>query len=59
MKRHYEKPAMRVVALQQRHHLLQGSRGIKGEISGYSKSGSGFSQNDKEPDNENDNMYEW
>ena len=50
---------MRVIALQQRHHLLAGSGGMRGEISGYSKSGSGFSQNDKEHDNENDNMYEW
>ncbi len=58
MKRHYEKPAMRVVALQQRHHLLAGSGGMRGEISGYSKSGSGFSQDSEEPDNENDNEYE-
>jgi hypothetical protein len=56
MKRHYEKPAMRVVALQQRHHLLAGSGGMRGEISGYSKSGSGFSQDSEEPDNENDNL---
>ena len=39
-KRQYERPAMRVVALQQRHHLLT----VSGEIPGYSKSGSGFEQ---------------
>ena len=44
-KRQYERPAMRVVALQQRHHLL----GMSGEISGYQKSSSGFSQ-DEEPE---------
>jgi len=43
-KRQYERPAMRVVAHQQRHHLL----GVSGEISGYSKSGSGFSQDEDE-----------
>ena len=43
-KRQYERPAMRVVALQQRHHLL----GMSGEIPGYSKSGSGFSQDEDE-----------
>ena len=42
MKRQYEKPAMRVVVLLQRQHLLT----VSGEISGYSKSGSGFSQDD-------------
>ena len=50
-KRQYERPAMRVVALQpamrvvalqQRHHLL----GMSGEISGYQKSSSGFSQDE-------------
>ena len=41
-KRQYERPAMRVVALQQRQQLLT----VSGEISGYSKSGSGFSQNE-------------
>lgn len=45
MKRHYERPAMRVVALQQRHHLLT----VSGEISGYGKSSSGFSQDDDTP----------
>ena len=44
-KRQYERPAMRVVALQLRHHLL----GMSGEISGYQKSSSGFSQ-DEEPE---------
>ena len=39
---------MRVVALQQRQHLLQ----VSGEISGYQKSGGGFSQSqsDENPD---------
>lgn len=41
-KRQYKKPMMRVIALQQRHHLLT----VSGEISGYSKSGSGFSQDE-------------
>lgn len=41
-KRQYERPAMRAVALQQRHHLL----GMSGEISGYQKSSSGFSQDE-------------
>ena len=42
-KRQYERPAMRVVALQQRHHLLT----VSGEISGYSKSSGGFSQDEE------------
>ena len=49
---------MRLIALQQRQHLLSGSSGINGEISGYSKSSGGFSQDDEvtEADyNENDN----
>lgn len=43
-KRQYEKPMMRVIVLQQRHHLL----GVSGEIPGYSQSSGGFSQ-DEEP----------
>jgi hypothetical protein len=39
----YDKPTMRVVALQQRHHLL----GVSGEISGYSQSGGGFTQDEE------------
>ena len=42
-KRQYEKPATRVIALQQRHHLL----GMSGEISGYQKSSSGFKASKK------------
>ena len=42
-KRQYEKPMMRVIVLEQRHHLL----GVSGEIPGYSKSGSGFSQDEE------------
>ena len=42
MKKAYTKPAARVVALHARQQLLTGS----GEISGYSKSGSGFSQDE-------------
>ena len=45
MKKAYTKPTIRVVALQQRHHL----HGMSGEISGYQKSSSGFSQ-DEEPE---------
>lgn len=45
MKKAYTKPMMRVIALQQRHHLLT----VSGEISGYQKSSSGFSQ-DEEPE---------
>lgn len=44
-KKQYEKPAMRVVVLQQRQHLLQ----MSGEISGYQKSGGGFSQSEEDP----------
>ena len=43
MKRHYERPSMRVVALQQRQHLLT----MSGEISGYQKSDNGFSQDEE------------
>ena len=46
-KRQYKKPMMRVIALQQRHHLLT----VSGEISGYSKSGSGFSQDESDSSN--------
>ena len=41
-KRQYKKPMMRVIALQQRQQLLT----VSGEISGYGKSGSGFSQDE-------------
>jgi len=40
MKRHYEKPAMRVTALQQKLHMLT----LSGELSGYSRSKGGFEQ---------------
>ncbi|WP_223927811.1 hypothetical protein [Prevotella lacticifex] len=46
MKRKYNRPTMRVVTLQQQQHLLSGSSGINGEISGYQKSSGGFSQDD-------------
>ena len=42
MKRKYNRPAVRVIALQQQQHLLA----VSGEISGYSKSSGGFSQDD-------------
>ena len=42
MKKTYTKPAARVVALHARQQLLT----VSGEISGYSKSGSGFSQDE-------------
>lgn len=45
MKRKYMKPAAEVIVLHSRQHLLAGS-GVSGEISGYSSSGSGFSQTD-------------
>lgn len=43
---HYEKPAVKVVFIQQRQHLLSGSGGMKGEISGYEKSSGGFEQDE-------------
>ena len=42
MKKTYMTPAARVVALHARQQLLT----VSGEISGYSKSGSGFSQDE-------------
>lgn len=39
---------VKVVILQQREHLLSGSGGFQGEISGYGKSSGGFSQDDDE-----------
>ena len=42
MKRQYGKPATRVIALQQRQHLLT----VSGEISGYNQSNNGFSQDE-------------
>lgn len=46
MKKAYTKPTARVVALPARQQLLT----VSGEIPGYSKSGSGFSQDeDEEP----------
>ena len=43
MKKTYTKPTARVVALHARQQMLT----VSGEISGYSKSASGFSQDDK------------
>ena len=45
MKKAYTKPTERVVALHARQQLLT----VSGEISGYGKSGSGFSQDDDTP----------
>ncbi len=42
MKRQYMKPVTRVIVLKQQQLLLT----VSGEISGYSKSGSGFSQDE-------------
>lgn len=42
MKKAYTKPTARVVALHARQQLLT----VSGEISGYGKSGSGFSQDE-------------
>ena len=42
MKKAYTKPTVRVVALHARQQLLT----VSGEISGYGKSGSGFSQDE-------------
>ena len=48
MKRKYNRPAMRAIALRQQQHLLSGSSGINGEIPGYRKSSSGFSQDEED-----------
>ena len=47
MKRTYEKPTTKVIILQEREYLLS----LSGEISGYSKSGSGFSQDESDSSN--------
>lgn len=48
MKRKYNRPVVSVIALQQQLHLLAGSeQGMRGEISGYSTSSGGFSQDDE------------
>ena len=39
---------MRAIALRQQQHLLSGSSGINGEIPGYRKSSSGFSQDEED-----------
>ena len=44
MKKTYTKPTARVVALHARQQMLK----VSGEISGYSKSASGFSQDNNE-----------
>ena len=44
MKKTYTKPTVTVIALHARQQLLT----VSGEISGYGKSGSGFSQDDDE-----------
>lgn len=46
MKRTYENPTTKVIILQEREYLLTGSDGLSGEISGYGKAGSGFSQDE-------------
>ena len=43
MKRQYMKPVTRVIALKQQQHLLA----VSGEISGYQKSNSGFTQDEE------------
>ena len=45
------KPAVEVTVLQQQQYLLSGSEGLSGEISGYSKSDSGFTQSEDEEQN--------
>ncbi len=47
MKRTYENPTTKVIILQEREYLLNGSDGLSGEISGYGKSSGGFSQEDE------------
>jgi len=47
MKRQYQRATTTVVALQHEQHLLSGSNGMSGEISGYEQSGGGFSQDDE------------
>lgn len=44
MKRQYQRATTTVVALQHEQHLLSGSNGMSGEISGYEQSGGGFIQ---------------
>ena len=44
MKKVYVKPEICVTVLHCHEHLLTGSGGIKGEISGYKNTGGGFSQ---------------
>ena len=47
MKRKYNRPVVRVIVLQHQKYLLAGSvQGMRGEISGYSTSSGGFSQDD-------------
>lgn len=44
MKRMYQRPTAQVVKLQNQCHLMAGSAGMSGEISGYTKGSGGFSQ---------------
>ena len=48
MRKHYDRPNIQVVKLQQQGHLLVDSStsGLKGEISGYKNDGGGFTQED-------------
>ena len=55
MKKAYTKPTARVVALHARQQLLT----VSGEISGYSKSGSGFSQDESGSSNASQSRGIW
>ena len=48
MKKNYQKPAMKVVLLQQRSHILSGSPGSKSITStdGFTQKDGGFDDND-------------
>ncbi|MBQ8455086.1 MAG: hypothetical protein IJ537_07095 [Bacteroidaceae bacterium] len=46
MKKTYQEPTVMLVWLLQRQHLLSGSNGVSGEISGYTAASDGFCQED-------------
>ena len=61
MKKTYQEPTVMLVCLLQRQHLLSGSNGLSGEISGYIATSDGFSQEeDGSPVKEHSNEWdEW
>lgn len=58
MNKTYNKPVIKVVTLQQRH-LLSASDGMNGEMSGYRKASSGFSQDGGSPTKEQNSNSSW